>query len=111
MIKGEELAIWYISLFLLLHGFGWFYAWYIKDHPIKPTWVSVAIGTGAICIIEMLAIGGTLWIFGLLRQLWFMILIPLVALGAAGGPMTYLQQEKWNDLKDKNETIVDIWKD
>jgi hypothetical protein len=37
-----------LSMFIILTIFGIGYAWYIFMYPIKRTWLSVVIGTGAV---------------------------------------------------------------
>lgn len=104
-----QTGMWVLSNFIWLHGLGWVYAWYIDKWPIRPTWISVMIGTGAICLAEMLAIGGTLFIFGLFRQLWFMILYPPLYLITAGGPMAVIQQRKWREQQEKVRNVEEVW--
>lgn len=91
---------------IVLSGFGILYAWFIKYHPITPTWVSVAIGTGAICLSEMGALFAGLYFD---KPGWWMVAIPPIALGLAGIPMAILQQIKWQQTKSHNEEIVGVW--
>lgn len=98
-----------IAITIVLGGFGFLYAWFIYYHPITPTWVSVAIGTGAICISESGAIFVVLWFNGLFYQLWWMIFIPPVCLGLAGLPMAIWQQKKWLEMKNHNQEVTHIW--
>ena len=100
-----------IFIMLNLFGFGWLYAWRIYEKPITPTWVSVAIGTGAICSAEMVAIGTVLANKKLLKKMWWMTLIPPMALGLAGGPMAIMQQKKWLEMSSHNTEVVEIWKE
>ena len=105
----DNLIVWYASLTLVEHTFGWFYAWKIYHWPITPTWVSVLWGTSLVMLTEMAAIGGTLYLYGLWSQLWFMIYFPAVTLALPGGPMAYLQQRKWREMTSKNQKILEVW--
>lgn len=97
-----------VAIWIVLMGFGIFYALYIKYWPIKPTWVSVAIGDGAICLAEMSAIFVVLWFNELFWEFWWLILLPPVALLTAGVPMAVIQQKKWEEVNKHNEEVIEI---
>lgn len=95
-----------IAIEIVTVGFGVFYALYIKYWPIKPTWVSVAIGTGYNCLAEMGAITTIWWFDG---EGWLMILVPPIILLSTGLPMALIQQKKWKDVTKHNEDVIEVF--
>lgn len=111
MDNQQAVIILYMAIMLSEHTLGWAYAWYIYHWPIRPTWVSVGYGCGLILISETLAIGGTLRIYGLLDELWFLVLIPFFGVMLPGIPMLILQQKKWIEMNKHNADVKEVWND
>lgn len=86
---------------------GIFFAWqiYLAASPHGWTWVSVAVGT-LILLYGMMFNGFILYHFHSLNIITFLIL-PLVALAAAGLPMVILQAEKKRREDKRNDEFIE----
>ena len=100
----------HISLIIALLLFGVTYAWHIYYRPMPRTWLSVAVGTGAIAIIGSLDIAGSLYIFGLWTGLYWMAFIPEATLLIAGIPMAWVQEYKFRQQRRRNREITEVWR-
>ena len=104
----QSVAIILLIIFILVPTawLGDWYAVYIKEHPLKKTWLEVVIGILGSEFFIFLMSEGIFWTLGILYLVWWVpILCPGLVYSIAGGFQIRRQEQK---IKLDKETAQNL---